>query len=330
MTTFQNAFVFAPGSSGGLYNAFDPTGYPANETPDFIVKAAFDPGFGHYEVFGVVSTFRNRVYPCAVVGTTAGNFPMPAVPVELGCSASTSFTPSAAGAYNSSSTGGAVGVSGRMPLFSKKLSVGAKGFYGDGAGRYASAQLADATLRPDGTISLIHNASWLGSIEWHATPRLDIYGYVGGEYAGRSAYTGYQSVRLTTTPAIPGCGGVGQAPCPGGGIQPPYPGVTTTSISTSGTGGYGSPFANNSGCSTETSPTGTSAPGAGGTCAGDTRYIGESTLGFWYKFYQGEKGRVQFGMQYSYFYRNTWSGAAGIAPHAVDNMVWTSFRYYLP
>ena len=47
---------------------------------------------------------------------------------------------------------------------------------------------------------------------------------------------------------------------------------------------------------------------------------------------------MQWGLQYSYFYKTGWSGSGGtlptgvtsIAPHAVDNMVWTSFRYYLP
>jgi hypothetical protein len=329
-TTAQNFFVFAPGNGGGLYNAFDPTGYSINKTPDFVFKAALDPGWGHYEVFGIVSTFRNRVYPCAVVGTTANNFPTPAVPTELGCAASPSLSPSVAGAFNDSRTGGGVGFHVHAPVFGKKLDVGATGFYGDGTGRFASAQLADATVRPDGTLSLIHGAHWLGSLEWHVSPKFDIYGYVGGEYAGRTAYSGYQSVKVTITPAIPGCGDVGQQPCPGGGIQPGYPALTSTTISTTGIGGYGSPLANNSGCGTESLPSGTSAPGAGGTCSGDTRYIGEGTLGFWHKIYQGEKGRVQWGVQYSYFYRTGWSGAANISPHAVDNMVWTSFRYYLP
>jgi hypothetical protein len=122
------------------------------------------------------------------------------------------------------------------------------------------------------------------------------------------------------------------------------PSVTTYKTSVTGIGGYGSRLANNSGCSTENAPSiplfpagSPSTPSGGGTCAGDTRYIGEATLGFWHKFYQGEKGRMQWGIQYSYFYKSGWSGSggltsgsAGIAPHAVDNMVWTSFRYYLP
>jgi hypothetical protein len=335
VTTYQNFFEFAPGSGGGLYNAYDSTGYSINKTPDFLVKAALDPGWGHYEVFGILSTFRNRVYPCAVVGTTAKNYPTPATPTVLACSNGTT-APSVTGASNDSRTGGGVGASLRVPVFAKKLEAGLKVFYGDGTGRFGSAQLADATARPDGTLALIRGGHWLGSLDWHVTPKFDLYGYVGGEYAARAAYVGYDSVKITITAAIPGCGAAGQQPCAGGGVQPAYPALTTTSIATNGIGGYGSPYANNTGCSTETDPTATGGPGAGGTCAGDTRYIGQGTLGFWHKFYQGEKGRMQWGIQYSYFYRNSWSGSNGltgttsIQPHAVDNMVWTSFRYYLP
>ena len=336
VTTYQNSFVFAPGAGGGLLNFSDTTGYSLNKTPDFILKAALDPGFGHYEVFGIVSTFTNRVYPCAVVGTTAKNFPTPATPAVLGCGPSTSLSPSTAGAYSDIRPGGAIGASAAASLFSKKVDVGIKAMYGDGTNRYSSGQLAEATLRPDGTIALIHGANWLGRIEWHATPKLDLYAYIGGEYAARTAYKGYQSVKVTNTPAIPGCGAVGQQPCPGGGIQPSYPALVTTTISTTGIGGYGSPFATNTGCAIEALPSATGTPGSSSNCAGDTRYLSESTIGFWYKFYQGEKGRVQFGMQYSYLYKNTWSGNGGLtgganlSPHAVDNMIWTSFRYYLP
>src|SRR6266849_2869166 len=43
-----NFFVNAPGAGGGLYNAFDATGYSINKSPDFLVKATADPGWGHY------------------------------------------------------------------------------------------------------------------------------------------------------------------------------------------------------------------------------------------------------------------------------------------
>ena len=70
-------------------------------------------------------------------------------------------------------------------------------------------------------------------------------------------------------------------------------------------------------------------------CQGDIRNIIEGTLGFWYRFYQGPKGRLQYGLQYSYAVKNTWtgtdaSGEGSFTPHAIDNMVFTSFRYYLP
>ena len=200
-----NAFVFAPGQGGGLLNFSDTTGYAVNKTPDFVFKAALDPGWGHYEVFGILSTFQNRVYPCAVVsiqsshnqyghcyrlmglrirGTyTSALLSGAGALVNPSC---TNTTPSAAGATTDSRTGGGGGASLDLPLFHKKLDVGAKGFYGVGTGRFGSAQLADSTLRPDGTLALIHGGHWLGRLEWHVTPKFDLYGYVGGEYNARS------------------------------------------------------------------------------------------------------------------------------------------------
>jgi hypothetical protein len=332
-TTSQNFFFNAPGNSAGLYNAFDPTGYTVNKIPDFVIKAAFDPGWGHYEILGIVSDFRARVYPCAVLSPTASNAAGTVIlkgnPITSPfCSSAGALltAPSAAFAYNDSKTGGGFGVSAAVPLFAKKLDASLKGVYGTGIGRFGSSQLADVTARPDGTLASIHNAQWLGRLEWHVTPKFDLYGYLGGEYASRAAYTGYSSVKIVTTPAIPLTS-----------TSPAIPATTTYTTATNGIGGSGSPLANNTGCSTETVPAGTGTPGTGGTCAGDTRYVGEGTLGFWHKLYQGEKGRVQWGVTYSYVYRVGWSGSGGvaagapaIAPKAIDNMVWTSFRYYLP
>jgi len=112
--------------------------------------------------------------------------------------------------------------------------------------------------------------------------------------------------------------------------------VTTHKTSNSAIGGYGSPFANNVNCSAEAAPSGSSTPGSG-SCAGDIRLIQEGTLGFWHKMYQGPKGGFRWGIQYSYLTKSGWSGSGGltagspgIAPKAIDNMVFTSFRYYLP
>ena len=320
--TNTNFFVDAPGNSGGLYNAFDPTGYTPNKAPDFIVKAALDPGWGHYELFGIVSEFRTRIYPCAVVGTNANDTTPPGTPVTVHCAAdptNTNPTPSTLGAFNDSRTGGGAGASARVPLFAKKLDVALKFTAGSGIGRYGSAQLADSTARPDGTLALIKSAQWLSGLEFHPNPKLDVYAYFGQEYAGRAAYTGYTTITVTKTPAIPATASSAAIPA-----------TTATTISTAGIGGYGSPFANNSGCNTEAVPTNQLTPAAGGTCAGDIRTISEGSLGFWHKFYAGPKGGLRWGIQYSYLTKSGWSGNNGIAPKAVNNMVIASFRYYLP
>lgn len=282
-------FINAPGASGGLFNATDGTGYTLNKSPDFIIKAAVDPKWGHYEVFGILSTFRARVYPCSTATVAA---PCPGFP--------TVTTPSVIGAFNDTRTGGGVGGNIRVYVANKKVELGVHGVYGDGIGRYGSAQLADVTARPDGTLAPIRTGHGEGIIEIHATPKLDLYFYGGGEYAARAAYN-----RGTATAPI----GVG----------------------------YGSPFFNNSGCTgLEGLPTNQNTPNSAGTCNGDLRMVTEGTVGFWHKIYNGPRGRLQWGLQFSYVQKNTWSGnnntpaAVGLAPKAGDMMVWTSFRYYLP
>ena len=108
----------------------------------------------------------------------------------------------------------------------------------------------------------------LGTLEWHSA-KWDIYTNAGGEYAARTAY-----------------------------------------LNSAGKGvGYGSPLFSNAGCSTETLPGSNGfTPGALTNCTGDTRNIIQGTFGFWYRFYKGPKGTVQWGPQYSYVVRNTWSG----------------------
>jgi hypothetical protein len=323
VATSGNTFLDAPGAGGGLFNFVDTTGYSVNKAPDIIIKAAADPKYGHYELFGIISTSRNRIYPCGVVGTNAKDTAPPATTTTIACSVDGSTSPSSIGAFNDTRTGGGLGASLRVPLFTKKLDFAVKGVAGDGIGRYGSAQLADLTFRPDGTQALIRTAHGLGELEFHANPKLDVYAYFGAEYAWRAAYQGYNSITVTKTPAIPATT-----------TTPAIAATTTTTFKLNQIGGYGSPFANNSGCSTENPPTNQLTPSGGGTCAGDTRVIMEGTLGFWHKFYQGPKGGLRWGLQYSYFTRNGWSGnnntAVGVSPKAVENGVWTSFRYYLP
>jgi uncharacterized coiled-coil protein SlyX len=288
----QNTLIAQPGDLSGLYN--NEANYSYNQTPDFIVKAAWEPGCGHYEVFGIVSTFRSRIFPC--VGASA----------TTPCTVVPGATNSGAGAFNDSRVGGGIGVNARAPLFHKKLDVGIHFLGGDGVGRFGDTTLADVAARPNGTLAPIRNYQALGSLEFHATPKLDIYGYAGGEYDARTAY-----------------------------------------VNAAGAGvGYGSPLVRNDGCSVELSPVNQNTPAGTNTtsgqvtpanCQGDPRNIIEGTLGYWYRFYQGPKGRVQYGLQYSYLVKNTWSGAGSakgstgeFTPSAHTSMVFASFRYYLP
>jgi hypothetical protein len=70
------------------------------------------------------------------------------------------------------------------------------------------------------------------------------------------------------------------------------------------------------------------------TCQADNRNIQEGTFGYWFRFYKGPRGTFQQGIQYSYAERRTWQGIGvnglGFSPKAIDNMWFTSFRYYLP
>jgi hypothetical protein len=337
--TGGNTILDAAGAGGGLFNFADTTGYSVNKAPDFIAKAALDPGWGHYEVFGVASLFRNRVYPCGVVGTNAKDNVSPA-PVldQITCSLNGTVTPSTTGAFNNNAWGGGGGANFRIPLLpSKKLELEGQGMAGDGIGRYGSAQIADLTFTPNGTEALIRNYHGMGGLEWHS-PKWDLYGYYGAEYGARTAFKGYNIITATKTVAIPATA-----------TTTAIPATTSTTFKTNQIGGYGSPFANNSGCLTESLPsnnlTGQFPPPAApfnptsGSCAGDIRVISEATVGFWYKFYNGPKGGFRFGLQYSYFEKDGWSGnnsaagtstKAGFAPKAIDNMIWTSIRYYIP
>jgi len=341
-TTAGNTILNAIGSGGGLFNFADTSGYTINKAPDIIVKAAIDPGWGHYEVFGVFSDFRTRIFPCAVVGTNANDTVAPAVPTSILCPINGLAVSSSVGAFNDTRTGGGAGVNFRLPLYKKKLEFAFQGLAGDGVGRYGSAQLADLTFRPDGTAALVRTAHGLAELEYHSA-KWDLFAYLGTEYAARTAYTGYDSITVTKTPALT----FPAISCPFvmTGANCTIPATTATKISTTGIGGYGSPFANNSGCQIEGIPSNalgqfpppsTPFSTSGGTCAGDIRQISEGTLGFWYKFYNGPKGGFRLGLQYSYFEKFGWSGnnnkagAPGISPRAVDNMVWTSLRYYIP
>ncbi|HEV2729273.1 MAG TPA: hypothetical protein VGV15_04505 [Terriglobales bacterium] len=313
-TTFAargNAANFAlgsPGSGGGLYNSgitncttttITGTGgtittvstsctpaatYSFNATPDFIFKAAAEPGFGHYEVFGIFSRFRDRIYPCG----------------EPAAASNCNGAISALGAYNNSLNGGGFGANARITLF-KQLDLGAHGLVGQGVGRYGSGGLPDTTVHANGALAPLRSYQALATVEWR-TKRLDFYINAGDEYVERR----WQ-------------------------LDPNNPTNPVTPV------GYGSQLFNVTGCYSETAPplTGTNGFtfGSLSKCSADTKSLVEGTIGFWIKAHDGPHGRLQFGPQYSYVSRYAWTGTNGIgfaSPHGIDNMFFTSFRYYLP
>ncbi|MGA7858509.1 MAG: hypothetical protein WCA11_11310 [Terracidiphilus sp.] len=264
-----NLLIGTVGDTGGLYD--NQSNYSFNLTPDFVAKVAVEPGWGHWELFGVGRSFRDRIYP-------------------------TTGTP-----FNNTVWGGGVGGGFRGPLASKKLVIGLKGLWGEGVGRYGSSTIADVTLRPDATISPLHGFSAISTLQIIPSKRLMLYLNYGGDYIGRD---------WTVDP------------------------VSGKEV------GYGTYSTDMSGCNVEVNSSGSFSPANPAHCGANNKDVQEFSAGNWYNFYAGPKGRLRFGLQYSRFERDLWSGdgtnSSGVVTNpggganGIDNMFWTSFRYYLP
>jgi outer membrane murein-binding lipoprotein Lpp len=133
------------------------TTYSNDVAPDVIVKAAFDPGWGHYEVFGLAKFIHDRV---SVVGS----------------------------GQNNTTLGGGVGGGLILPLIPKVLDFQFSGMTGYGIGTYGSGQLPDAILSSTGAPKPLPSYSLLGGLTAHPTPAVDIYGYVGTEQVQRTSF----------------------------------------------------------------------------------------------------------------------------------------------
>jgi hypothetical protein len=269
LNTGTTILLGSAGVGGGLYNST--ANYSFNLSPDFVVKAVFEPGWGHWEVFGIERNFRDRIY-------------------------ATGVSPK-----NDTEIGAGIGGGFRAPLANKKLTVGLKGLWGQGVGRYGDSTIADVTIKPNGVIAPLHGFSALSTVEINPTPRFNLYMNYGGDYISRD-------IRAIND-------------------------------------GYGLYSANMSGCHTEPSAPGTTNPGFGGgtgfapstpaNCGGNNKDVQEATFGYWYNIYNGSKGRLRQGLQYSWFERDLWSGAGGTTnpgggARGNDNIIETSLRYYLP
>jgi hypothetical protein len=271
------------GTGGGLYNAT--AAYSYNLAPDVLAKIAYQNKYGHLELFTVGRFFRSRVYgsPNLAAGVTTGG----------------ATSTSAATAYNNTTFAGGVGGGFRTYLDQKKFEVALHGLYGDGTGRYASAQLPDVTINSGGQLAALHNWAALGEVFAHVTPRLDMYADAGFEGVGRAIYSygnSFEGYGLRTANNT-GCG-TQSLPGTAAGVYPPAP------------VGY--------------------VPGGTGTCNGNNKDVVEGTLGYDYYFYKGPLGRFRQGFQYSWLERSLYSGSTGTAPKANNNIIETNIRYYLP
>jgi Skp family chaperone for outer membrane proteins len=275
--------IGSAGDSSGLFNgagsaaASTVANYSFNYMPDWIVKLAIEPGWGHWELINIDRVFRDRIYPNTANTLTA--------------------------ATNDSELGYGFGGSFRGALAQKKVSVGLKGLWGYGMGRYGNSTIADITLRPNGYIEPLESFSGLGSLDINPTSKLNIYFNYGGDYV-------YRDWVLNA--------------------------AGTTQV------GYGNYSADMSGCGIEAASTAanpTSDPTTPGNstnaCKGNNKDVQEFTAGYWFYFFNNTHGRFRQGIQYSLIRRDLWSGAGGTlnpggGAHGDDNMIFTSFRYYLP
>ena len=174
VTAHGNAANWVVGALGDS-KAYNTTAtYSFNPSPDIIAKVAFEPGFGHYEVFGLFSRFRDRIYPCEETLTTTPPTTCDGV-----------AGPSVAGANNASKNGGGIGANARWTFADKHVVFGLHGFGGSGVGRYGTGGLPDASIHADGTLHLVREYQGLGTLEWHGK-KLDVYTNAGAEYAART------------------------------------------------------------------------------------------------------------------------------------------------
>ncbi len=267
------------------------TTYANNVAPDVIVKGAFDIPVFHFEFGGLARFLRDEYFPVATYGGTAS------APTYTYGTTYQSHTSTGGGAFGSARA--YIGKPGTYPA----MEVAVQAMGGTGVGRYGSAQLADATLRPDETLEPIRNYHGLGSIETHINPQFDFFAYYGGEYAQRTVYTVPNSNALI---------------------------------------GYGTPNLSDTGCyNLPAGPTTTIGNGgsqgslSATSCGSPTKYIEEGMIGFQYRPIVSPKwGRLQYSATYSLIQRQLWAGLGSattpVSPRAQDSMFHVQMRYYIP
>lgn len=155
----------APASVGTI-NTGNPGGslltptvnFSTNIAPDIIGKMAFDPGWGHYELWGIASFEQTRV-------STLGS------------------------GSNKNAVAGGVGANALLPLIPKALDFQASFLAGYGIGRYGSAGLPDATVGSNGQPVPLPEIIALVGLVGHPTGNIDLYTYAGTEQESARDFT---------------------------------------------------------------------------------------------------------------------------------------------
>jgi hypothetical protein len=150
----QFANVNNPGASGYASTV----NYSSDVAPDIVAKLAWDPGYGHYEFYGVARFMHDRV---DYVGGGGGRTKL----------------------------AGGLGAGTVVPIIPSKLELRASFLAGYGIGRYGTGQLPDATIAPNGAPAPIPEVQALIGLVGHPHPDVDLYTYVGTEQAGKTAFT---------------------------------------------------------------------------------------------------------------------------------------------
>ena len=152
-------------------------------------------------------------------------------------------------------TGSGIGAGFRGPLFDKKLTIGLKGLYGEGVGRYGSSTIADVTVRPDGLFAPLRAFSALSTLEMNPTKRLMLYFNYGGDYVDREYWLSAKGGKAI-----------------GYGIP-----------------GYISGSPSMSGCDIEVVPSSTTGASNPSSCGAQNKDVQEVTVGYWYNIYSGPR-----------------------------------------
>lgn len=176
--TVPTTILTATSTGGGSLNS---TGqYSTDVAPDIIAKVAVDPGYGHYEVFGMTRFFHDNLN---------------------------------AHYDNNVATGYGVGVGAFLPVIDKKLEVLGTFMAGKGIGRYSAGQLPDIAFKPNGDIIPLTQMSAFIGLVGHPTKSLDLYLYAGAEKVMRENWNsnsyGYGSLTRNTA----GCYTQGSTTC---------------------------------------------------------------------------------------------------------------------